>query len=63
MEVLQVSTAPKQARLKPILPDPPKFDGTHNEYEGWKSLIRDKVDINGEAISSARNHFLYVSSR
>jgi hypothetical protein len=26
-------------------------------------LIRDKVDVNGEAIGSVRNQFLYVASR
>jgi len=55
--------APGIARPKPILPNPPKFDGTRNDYEGWRSLIRDKVDIDGEAIGSARNQFLYVASR
>src|SRR5271163_4834248 len=51
------------ARPKAILPNPPKFDGTRSEYEGWRSLIRDKVDIDGEAIGSARNQFIYVASR
>ena len=46
---------PGAARPKAILPNPPKFDGTRSEYEGWRSLIRDKVDINGEVIGSARN--------
>ena len=47
--------APSAARLKAILPNPLKFDGTRSEYKGWKSLIRDKVDINEEVIGSARN--------
>jgi hypothetical protein len=55
--------APGTARPKAILPNPPKFDGTRSEYEGWRSLIRDKVDIDGEAIGSARNQFIYVASR
>ena len=54
---------PGTARPKAILPNPPKFDGTRSEYEGWRSLVRDKVDIDGEAIGSARNQFLYVASR
>src|SRR5271163_741324 len=54
---------PGAARPKAILPNPPKFDGTRSEYEGWRSLIRDKVDIDGEAIGSARNQFIYVASR
>src|SRR5271163_3788646 len=54
---------PGAARPKAILPNPPKFDGTRSEYERWRSLIRDKVDIDGEAIGSARNQFIYVASR
>src|SRR5271155_6082468 len=54
---------PGAARPKAILPNPPKFDGTRNESEGWRSLVRDKVDIDGEAIGSARNQFIYVASR
>jgi len=50
-------------RTKAILPDPPKFDGTRNEYEGWKSLIKDKIDIDAEVIGSSRNQFIYVASR
>jgi type II secretory pathway pseudopilin PulG len=46
---------PGIARPKAILPNPPKFDGTRSEYEGWRSLIRDKIDIDGEVIGSARN--------
>jgi hypothetical protein len=55
--------APGTARPKAILPSPPKFDGTRSEYEGWRSLIRDKVDVDGEAIGFVRNQFLYVASR
>src|SRR5271156_715208 len=60
--------APENATVRPVrpkavLPDPPKFDGTRSEYEGWRSLIRDKVDIDREAIGSARNQFIYVASR
>jgi len=66
METPQAPTptsAPGTARPKAVLPSPPKFDGTRSEYEGWRSLIRDKVDIDGEAIGSARNQFIYVASR
>jgi hypothetical protein len=56
-------SAPGIPRPKAILPNPPKFDGTRSEYEGWRSLIRDKIDIDGEAIGSARNQFIYVASR
>jgi DNA-binding protein H-NS len=50
-------------RTKHILPDPPKFNGTRSEYEGWKSLIKDKIEVDGEVIGSNRNQFIYVSSR
>jgi hypothetical protein len=56
-----VPTPPR--RTKAILPDPPKFDGTRADYEGWKSLIKDKIDIDAEVIGSERNQFLYISSR
>jgi len=66
METPQAHTptpTPGTARPKAILPSPPKFDGTRSEYEGWRSLVRDKIDVDGEAIGSARNQFLYVASR
>jgi hypothetical protein len=50
-------------RPKAILPDPFKFDGICGEYEGWRSLIRDKININREAIDSTRNQFLYIVFR
>jgi hypothetical protein len=56
-----VTTGPK--RTKAILPDPPKFDGTRSEYEGWRSLVKDKIEVDGEVIGSDRNQFKYVSSR
>src|SRR5437764_10960652 len=50
-------------RTKAILPNPPKFDGSRGEYEGWRSLIKDKIEVDGEVIGSDRNQFMYVSSR
>ena len=50
-------------RTKPILPNPPKFDGSRNEYEGWRSLIKDKIEVDGEVIGSNRYQFIYVASR
>ena len=43
---------PASRRTKAILPNPPKFDGTRNDFEGWKSLIKDKIKVNSEIISS-----------
>jgi hypothetical protein len=51
------------ARPKAILPSSFKFDGIRSEYEGWRFLIRNKVDVDGEAIGSVRNQFFYVASR
>jgi hypothetical protein len=65
MGTLQTPTptsAPKTVRTKAILPSPPKFNGTRSEYEGWRSLIKNKIDIDGEVIGSARNQFIYVAS-
>jgi hypothetical protein len=66
METPQAPTptpAPGIARPKAILPSPLKFDGTRSEYKGWRFLIRDKVDINGEAIGFIKNQFIYIASR
>jgi hypothetical protein len=54
---------PALRRTKAILPDPPKFDGTRSDFEGWKSLIKDKIEVDGEVIGSNRNQFIYVASR
>src|SRR5271154_2945942 len=48
-------TTNRPARIKAILPDPPKFDGTRSDYEGWRSLARDKIDVDGEVIGSNWN--------
>jgi hypothetical protein len=61
METPPEPTPPQEAiitgsrRTKAILLDPPKFNGTRSEYEGWKSLIKDKIDVDGEVIGSNRN--------
>jgi len=60
---METPRAPGIPRPKAILPNPPKFDGTRSEYEGWRSLIRDKVDIDREAIGFSRNQFIYIASR
>jgi hypothetical protein len=60
---LEVPQTSNTARKRAILPEPPKFNGTRNDYEGWKSLIQDKIDVDGGVIGSPRNQFLYISSR
>jgi hypothetical protein len=57
-----VTVTARPARPKAILPDPPKFDGTRSERR-IESLIKDKVDIDGEVIGSVRNQFIYVTPR
>jgi hypothetical protein len=57
------AAATRPVRTKAILPEPPKFDGTRSEYEGWKSLMKDKIDVDGEVIGSSRNQFIYIASR
>lgn len=57
------ATNVRPARRRAILPDPPKFDGSRGEYEGWRSLMNDKIDVDGEVIGSHRNQFIYVASR
>jgi len=57
---MQITTPLKNSdpiirRTKPILLNLPKFDGSRSEYEGWKSLIKDKIDINDKIISSNQN--------
>jgi hypothetical protein len=62
-QALTPTSAPETARPKTILPIPPKFDGTRSEYKGWKSLIKDKINIDEKAINSAKNQFIYITSR
>src|SRR5271170_5646987 len=50
-------------RTKAVLPNPPKFNGNRNEFEGWKSLISDKIEVDGDVIGSGKNQFVYVASR
>jgi len=57
------TVTPRPKRTKAILPDPPEFGGTRSEYEGWRSLVKDKIEVDGEVIGSDRNQFKYVSSR
>ena len=68
VESTQIPTPPENSdpttrRTKPILPNPPKFNGSRSEYEGWKSLIKDKIDVDGEIIGSDRNQFIFIASR
>jgi hypothetical protein len=48
-------------RTKLILSNPFKFDRFRNEYEGWKSFIKNKIDVNGEIIKFDRNQFIFIA--
>jgi hypothetical protein len=49
--------------IKTILLDSPKFNETKSDFEKWKSLMTDKIEVNSKMIDSNRNQFIYVISR
>ena len=51
------------SRPKPSLPEPPMFDGDREAYEGWRTLLQNKLESDGEAIGSLVNQFRYVAAR
>jgi hypothetical protein len=52
--------APKK---RATLPDPPKFDGTRNNFRAWYLEMQNKLQVDGEVIGGNRDRFAYVFSR
>ena len=50
----------KPSRLKPVLPDPEKFNGQPYKFDTWLPSIRAKLRVDGEAIGDAVAQFYYV---
>ncbi|KAK4233026.1 hypothetical protein C8A03DRAFT_19813 [Achaetomium macrosporum] len=54
---------PSQAKKKPTLPDPAKFDGNRKEFPSWLLDMEYKLEIDGPAIGSDKDQFAYIFSR
>jgi hypothetical protein len=52
--------APKK---RATLPDPPKFDGTRNNFRAWYLEMQNKIQVDGGVIGGNRDQFAYIFSR
>ncbi|OOQ89513.1 hypothetical protein PEBR_07966 [Penicillium brasilianum] len=50
-------------RPKPRLPDPKLFGGSTSDWPTWRISIENKLSVDGEAIGSPQDQFIYVFSR
>ncbi|KAJ5471895.1 retrotransposon gag protein [Penicillium diatomitis] len=50
-------------RLRPRLPDPPFFAGNVNDWGTWRITIENKLAVDGAAIGSRQDQFMYIFSR
>jgi hypothetical protein len=50
-------------RPRPRLPDPAMFAGSSSEWPSWRTVIENKLAVDGEAIGSSQDQFAYVFSR
>lgn len=50
-------------RPKPRLPDPKLFGGSTSDWPTWRISIENKLRVDGEAIGSSQDQFIYVFSR
>ncbi|KAJ5880163.1 retrotransposon gag protein [Penicillium subrubescens] len=50
-------------RPKPRLPDPKPFGGSTSDWPTWRISIENKLSVDGEAIGSPQDQFIYVFSR
>jgi hypothetical protein len=50
-------------RPKPRLPDPKLFGGSTSDWPTWRISIENKLSVDGEAIGSSQDQFMYVFSR
>jgi hypothetical protein len=56
-------TGGSPTRPKPILPNPPKFNGDRKKYEAWKVEMMAKIRTDSESIGTPATQFAYVNSR
>lgn len=50
-------------RPRPRLPDPTMFAGTMNEWPSWRIVMENKLSVDGRAIGSPQDQFVYIFSR
>jgi hypothetical protein len=61
--------APERQRMETVyrprarLPDPVLFGGNTNDWPTWRVTIENKLSVDGEAIGSPQDQFMYVFSR
>jgi hypothetical protein len=49
-------------RPRPWLPDPAMFAGSSLEWPSWRTVMENKLAVDGEAIGSPQDQFAYVFS-
>lgn len=54
---------PTDRKKRPTLPDPPKFDGKKTTFRAWLLEMRNKLQVDGEALGSRSDQFAYIYSR
>jgi hypothetical protein len=50
-------------RPKARLPDPALFGGNTSNWSTWRVTIENKLSVDGEAIGTPQDQFMYVFSR
>ena len=54
---------PEEKRPRPRLPDPSPFGGNVTEWPTWRIIMENKLVVDGRAIGSRQDQFMYVFSR
>lgn len=54
---------PPVRRPRPRLPDPTMFAGTVSEWPSWRIVMENKLSVDGRAIGSPQDQFVYIFSR
>jgi hypothetical protein len=62
-EPSQTPMTPTTRRPRARLPDPPLFAGNANDWPTWRITMENKLAVDGEAIGSRQDQFMYVFSR
>jgi hypothetical protein len=53
----------KTTRRKPVLPDPPKFNGTRKNFRPWYLEMRAKLSLDGHSFGNDQELFAYIYAR
>jgi hypothetical protein len=62
VEVTEDRTRIVIQRPWPRLPDPAMFAGSSSEWPSWRTVMENKLAVDGEAIGSPQDQFAYVFS-